>query len=109
MVAVGGMALPLVLGFWLGWHYLPESDAKLTQSLLLGTAMSITAVPATVRILMDLNKLDSTTGQVIGSAAVIDDILSLMLLAALMALMATVLPRPHRCRCWGARCFCSSR
>lgn len=88
VVAVGGMALPLVLGVWLGWYYLPESNAKLAQVLLLGTAMSITAVPATVRILMDLNKLDSFAGQVIVSAAVIDDILSLLLLAVLMALVS---------------------
>lgn len=87
VVAVGGMVLPLVLGVWLGWYYLPESDAKLAQMLLLGTAMSITAVPATVRILMDLNKLYSSAGQVIVSAAVIDDLLSLLLLAVLMALI----------------------
>lgn len=58
------------------------------QSIFLGTALAITAVPATVRILIDLGKLESPTGQIIVSAAVFDDILSLILLAWLTALIS---------------------
>lgn len=88
MTAVGGMVLPLALGLGLGWVFLPESDWLLAQSLFLGTALAITAVPATVRILMDLGKLNSRSGQIIVSAAVFDDILSLLLLAWLTGLIA---------------------
>jgi Kef-type K+ transport system membrane component KefB len=86
-VAVCGMVLPMALGIGLGWAFLPDSDAFLAQSLFLGTALAITAVPATVRILMDLGMLESRSGQIIVSAAVFDDILSLILLAWLTALI----------------------
>jgi Kef-type K+ transport system membrane component KefB len=81
LTAVGGMIVPIGLGFALGWHVLPESDAKFTQSIFIGVALAVTAVPATVRILIDLNMLNNRVGQVIVAAAVFDDILSLVLLA----------------------------
>ena len=87
VVAICGMVLPMALGIGLGWAFLPDSDAFFAQSLFLGTALAITAVPATVRILMDLGVLESRSGQIIVSAAVFDDILSLILLAWLTALI----------------------
>lgn len=86
-VALGGMALPLILGFGIGWMFLPESDYKLAQSLFIATALSITAVPVSVRVLMDLGKLNSAVGQTIVSAAVFDDVFSLILLAILTAVI----------------------
>ncbi len=86
-VAIGGMLVPLGLGAALGWAFLPESPLRLTQCLFIGVALAITAVPATVRILTDLGQLDSPVGQIIVSAAVFDDILSLVLLAWLTGMM----------------------
>ncbi len=88
-VALGGMIIPLVLGFGLGWIYLPVSPYKMAQSLFLGTALAITAVPVSVKILMDLGLLKTKLGQTIVSAALFDDILSLILLAVLTAVMKT--------------------
>jgi Kef-type K+ transport system membrane component KefB len=88
VVAVGGMALPMGLGVALGWLFLPDTDLRTAQSIFIGTALAITAVPATVRILMDLGQLDTPVGQTIVSAAVFDDIFSLLLLAWLTALIA---------------------
>jgi len=86
-VAIGGMILPLCLGLLLAWYWFPSSEGLFAQSIFLGTALAITAVPATVRILIDLGRLDTPSGQIIVSAAVFDDILSLVLLAWLTALM----------------------
>jgi Kef-type K+ transport system membrane component KefB len=87
MVAVGGLLLPLALGVGLGYMFLPETPLQTAQSLFLGTALAITAVPATVRILMDLGQLDTAVGQTIVSAAVFDDIFSLLLLGLLTGLI----------------------
>ncbi|MCW8327194.1 cation:proton antiporter [Photobacterium sp. SDRW27] len=87
VVAVCGMILPMTLGIGLGWLFLPPSEVLFAQCVFLGTALAITAVPATVRILMDLGKLKSPSGQIIVSAAVFDDILSLLLLTWLTALI----------------------
>ena len=87
-VAIGGMLVPLGLGLALGWYFLPESELYTAQCLFLGTALAITAVPATVRILAELGQLETIIGQTIISAAIFDDILSLVLLAWLTALLS---------------------
>ena len=88
-IAVAGMLLPLALGFWLGWIWLPESEWKPIQSLFLGVALAITAVPVAVKVLMDLGRLESRVGQVVVAAAVLDDIFSLLLLAVLTSMISS--------------------
>ncbi len=88
-VALGGLLVPLASGFALGWMFLPESEYRLAQALFLATALAITAVPVSVKVLMDLGKLDSPVGKTIVSAAVFDDIFSLVLLAVLTAVIKT--------------------
>lgn len=85
LVAVGGMIIPVGAGFALGLAVLPESPFKMIQSLFLGTALAITAVPVAVRIFMDLGQLDSRPGKTVIAAALWDDLLSLFLLAILLA------------------------
>lgn len=87
VIAVGGMILPLGLGVLLGLAFIPESPLRFAQCLFLGTALAITAVPATVRILSDLGKLETPIGETIVSAALFDDVLSLMLLAWLTGIL----------------------
>lgn len=89
IVAFAGMLVPLAGGVGLGWLYIPSSDYKLAQILFLGTALAITAVPVVVRVLMDVNKLDSRMGRVIVSAAIFDDVMSLALLAVLTGVVET--------------------
>ena len=86
-VAFGGMTLPLVLGVALGLWFLPDSSHRSAQALFLGTALAVTAVPATVRIFMDLGMLDSDVGRTVVSAALFDDILSLFVLSLLIGMM----------------------
>jgi Kef-type K+ transport system membrane component KefB len=85
VVAVGGMIVPVGAGVVLGLAVLPDSPIKLIQSLFLGTALAITAVPVTVRVFMDLDALDSKVGKTVVTAALWDDLLSLFLLALLLA------------------------
>lgn len=88
-IAVGGMIVPLSLGFGLGWWWLPDSEWKTAQSLFIGVALAITAVPVAFKVLLDLGRLRSRVGQVVMASAVIDDVLSLVLLAALTSLIST--------------------
>jgi Kef-type K+ transport system membrane component KefB len=89
LVAIGGLLLPLGLGFGLGWWWLPSSDLHFAQSLFLGVALAITAVPVSVGVLLSLGKLDTPLGRMIVSAAIVDDVLSLVLLALLTAVLQT--------------------
>lgn len=95
LVALGGMFAPLGVGIALALAFLPESDVKFVQALLVGTALAVTAVPVTIRVLMDLGKLQTPAGRTIVSAAIVDDVLSLMLLAILTGLIrAGQVPAP---------------
>ena len=83
-VAAGGMVVPVAAGIVLGFAVLPDSPIKLVQSLFLGTALAITAVPVAVRIFMDLGELDTRVGKTVIAAALWDDLISLFLLAFLV-------------------------
>ncbi len=87
-VAVGGMIVPVGAGVVLGLVILPDSPIKLVQSLFLGVALAITAVPVTVRIFMDLDAIDSKAGKTVVAAALWDDLLSLFLLVLLIAMIS---------------------
>jgi len=89
LVAVGGLLVPLALGIGIGRTLLPASDLRSAQSLFLGVALAITAVPVSVGVLLSLGRLDTRVGHMIVSAAIVDDVLSLMLLALLTAILET--------------------
>jgi len=85
LIALGGMLVPVSAGFGLGVLVLPESPFKVAQCLFLGVALAITAVPVAVRMFMDLGALESRVGKAVIAAALWDDVLSLFLMALLLA------------------------
>ena len=88
-VALGGIVLPLGLGVLLGWWFLPAAPEKTAQALLIGVALSITAIPATVKVLGDFGLLHRRVGETVVSAAIFDDVFGLFLLAVLTAVIQT--------------------
>lgn len=87
IVAIGGMVVPLALGLGLGTWALEPSELKSAQCLFIGVSLAITAVPVAVRVLMDIGKLESDLGRTVVAAALIDDVLSLLLLAILTGVL----------------------
>jgi Kef-type K+ transport system membrane component KefB len=84
-VALGGMVVPVAAGIGFGLLVLPESPLKTVQSLFLGTALAITAVPVAVRMFLELDLLESRIGKTVIAAALWDDLISLFLLAFLIS------------------------
>lgn len=76
-VATGASVVPFLLGFVLGWllpaSYLVDPDQRLPFALFLATALSISAVPVAVRVLIDLDAMDRTVGQLTLTAAIVID------------------------------------
>lgn len=89
LIALGGFVLPLLTGFALAWEFLPDSELKMVQSLFVGTALAITAIPVALRVLMDLGHLDTVVGNQIVAAALLDDVFSLVLLAVLLTVISS--------------------
>lgn len=79
-VAAGGVILPFAACF-LSSHYLFELDF-LAAMMVAGT-MTATSIGITMRTLTDLGRNTGTEGQIVLGAAVIDDILGVLLLAIL--------------------------
>lgn len=88
-VALGGALAPLLAGVILGWLFLPESEVKSIQAFLIGITMSITSIPATIKVLAEFELLHSRIGQTIVGAAIVDDILGLFFLAILTSMIQT--------------------
>lgn len=88
-VALGGMIVPMALGFALAWLFLPDIAARPALSMLVALALSITAIPATVKVLMEFGLLQQRPGQIIVAAALFDDVFSILLFAILAAVLKT--------------------
>ena len=84
LVAVLGVVAPFAAGYLL----LQLWGGTVVQSLFLGTAMVATSVGITARVLNAMGLLDAPASRVILGAAVIDDILGLLLLALVMSAAA---------------------
>lgn len=82
-VAAVGVVLPFALGYLL-WTYGPsfgggESDRAAT-AVFIGAMLTATSVGITARVLADLGQLGTVEAKIILAAAVIDDVLGLVIL-----------------------------
>lgn len=82
LVAVLGVALPFALGFF----YMKLRGDNSTEAVFVGAAMVATSVGITARVLGDLGVLATRTAKIILGAAVLDDILGMVLLALVAGL-----------------------
>jgi len=80
LVAVLGVAAPFALGWGVGALVLPEASTYVHA--FLGATLCATSVGITARVLKDLGRSESDESRVILGAAVIDDVLGLVILAA---------------------------
>ena len=78
-VAVLGVATPWLLGWGLGAILLPEHSIYV--HIFLGAVLTATSVGITARVLKELGRTQTREARVILGAAVIDDILGLLILA----------------------------
>ena len=86
LVAVLGVVAPFGLGFGVSAFLLP--DHSLYVHLFIGATLTATSVGITARVLKDLDKSQTPEARVILGAAVIDDVLGLVILAAVAGVIA---------------------
>jgi Kef-type K+ transport system membrane component KefB len=79
-VAVMGFLVPLTLGVLAGTAL--GLDAN--HTVFLAMCAAITALPVSVRLLMDMGRLHSEAGRLIVSAAVVNDVLALLILGVVL-------------------------
>jgi Kef-type K+ transport system membrane component KefB len=88
LVAILGVVVPFISGAYIVG---PLLFPALSQNafLFLGAALTATSVGITARVFKDLGKLQSNEAKIVLGAAVIDDVLGLILLAVVSALVTT--------------------
>jgi Kef-type K+ transport system membrane component KefB len=85
LVAVAGVAAPFALGWLVGQWLLP--DANPYVHAFLGATLCATSVGITARVLQDLRQAQTREARIILGAAVIDDVLGLIILAVVTGLI----------------------
>ena len=78
VVATAGVVLPFVLGYVVSSYVF---DLSLLASLFVGGTLTATSIGITVRVLTDLGRRSSDEAQIVIGAAVLDDILGVLILA----------------------------
>jgi Kef-type K+ transport system membrane component KefB len=86
-VAVLGVLAPFALGALASWSFSPNGGYA--QHLFLGATLGATSIGITARVLRDLNRSQSGEARIILGAAVIDDILGLIMLAIVTGIIVT--------------------
>src|SRR5215510_8852215 len=84
VVALVGVALPFALGYAVCWML----GFDTLVAVVAGATLTATSVGITARVLADLNRLHEPESQIILGAAVIDDVIGLVMLAVVTGLTA---------------------
>ena len=88
LVAVVGVVVPMVLGATLSTWWFPLHQGL--SHWFVGATLAATSVGITARVLADLGRADTLEGRIILGAAVIDDVLGLIVLAVVAGLIEAV-------------------
>ncbi|UCH51015.1 MAG: cation:proton antiporter [Chloroflexota bacterium] len=86
LVAVGGVIFPFIFGYFITMWLVPE--AGIAGWLFIGATLTATSIGVTVRILMEMGKLQTKAGTTILVGAVIDDIIGIVILSIVVGVSA---------------------
>lgn len=87
LVAIIGVVMPMAMGFGASYVLIPDGSTSL--HLFVGATLCATSVGITARVLQGLHAMNRDESRVILGAAVIDDVLGLIVLAVVAGLAAS--------------------
>ena len=85
IISILAFFIPIFSGIAVGTYF----DQDIMTTVFIGLCVAITALPVSIRILMDLKKINSEVGQKIISIAIFDDVLALSILGVLLNIKDT--------------------
>ena len=89
ILACAGVAVPLVLGailYMSFYGFAAPGSMEFIKALFIGTILTATSVSITVQVLKELGKISTDVGTTIMSAAIIDDVIGIVVLTAVLGL-----------------------
>lgn len=84
LIAIGGVVVPFVLAFFANKIIFPSSSN--IESIFVGTILVATSISITVQVLREIKRLNEKTGICILGAAVIDDVLGIIVLTIVLGI-----------------------
>ena len=81
VVAVIGVFLPILLGFFVASYFLPT--LSIWGKIFIGATLCATSIGVTARVLKDINKVETKEAKIILGAAVLDDVVGLLLMSVI--------------------------
>jgi Kef-type K+ transport system membrane component KefB len=88
MVALFGVITPFFLGWGVGYWFLPEES--MFVHIFIGATLTATSVGITARVLQEIGKIKKRESKIILWAAVIDDIMGLVILAVVAGIIGAI-------------------
>ncbi len=88
-LAVAGVSLPLILGtimYMCFYGFSAPGTSTFVEAVFIGTILTATSVSITVSALKELGKISTDVGTTIMSAAIIDDVIGIVVLTAVLGL-----------------------
>lgn len=87
-----GLVIPFILGFGTAYFfpYVSGTNGSVDETifaLFMGTALSISALPVIVRILMDMKMFKTRIGMLVVASAMVDDIVGWMIFSMILGLI----------------------
>ena len=89
ILACTGVAVPLVFGailYMSFYGFAAPGSMEFIKALFIGTILTATSVSITVQVLKELGKISTDVGTTIMSAAIIDDVIGIVVLTAVLGL-----------------------
>ena len=89
ILACTGVGVPLILGtllYMAFYGFAAPGSAEFMKALFIGTILTATSVSITVQVLKELGKISTEVGTTIMSAAIIDDVIGIVVLTAVLGL-----------------------
>ncbi|MCX7016225.1 MAG: cation:proton antiporter [Candidatus Sumerlaeota bacterium] len=84
-VATLGVIAPFFLGWGVSGYFLPRADTMV--HVFIGSVLCATSVGITARVYQDIGKLHTKEAKIVLGAAVVDDVLGLIVLAVVMGVI----------------------
>lgn len=93
-ISLTGILFPFAIGFGCVWilyqtHFADAGADRLVTSLFFGTALSITALSVITKILIDVDILKTRIGNIVLTAAMVDDFLGWILFSVIIKMIST--------------------
>ncbi len=89
IIACIGVFIPLILGtlmYMCFYGFSVPGTTKFVEAVFIGTILTATSVSITVQVLKELGKISTDVGTTIMSAAIIDDVIGIVVLTAVLGM-----------------------